>query len=60
MPRPEGLALALDYLLHDGEHQHLCPVCEQTWWHDASPDECVETWTWTCPIDTGLSKAAVT
>lgn len=49
----------LNSLLHPGEHQHFCAVCELTWWHDAAPDECSETWTWTCPRDTGLSKASV-
>lgn len=59
MPSAEAMELALDYLVHPFEHKHMCPVCECAWWHDASPDECAETWAWTCPLDTGLDKASV-
>lgn len=49
MPLPE--------LLHPGEHRHICPQCEDTWWHDAI--ECEDVWAWDCPIHIGLGRASL-
>jgi hypothetical protein len=48
-----------DNLIRNGQHRHYCSVCEFPWWHDPGEDPCDETWVWTCPIDTGLTRDSV-
>lgn len=47
-----------DIFTHDGQHRHLCPACDDSWWHeDGQPGECEDSWVLECPADVGKAAA---
>jgi hypothetical protein len=32
------------------QHRHICPVCRDSWWHEADEDDCLGVSHRRCPI----------
>lgn len=46
-------------LLRDGQHRHLCPACDDSWWHEDHPEvDCERVWVLECPMDVGRGREA--